>query len=594
MSAQREQSGFSFQSCPVHHAERLRQSFVLIELLIEFANPGSFWHISPAMLMSRILFALLALLLATAGCEKSTENRPSASTDSSPRLQKSTPVVSGTVARIHWLGMARITSETNAAYLTSIWNMPESAKLKAQTLDKLAAAPWRHLAGAQAETPGGQPLANLLRPLLDDLVEDESYLEVNQTTNRPGALAFAIRLDENRGDLWQTNLAKVLESLTGIHPVPEHSGHGWQLKKHDMPNFIELTRAGGWTILGAAQDHNRLLEDFVARISQDGAPTDESMTDVWLTADLDFPRAAGALAPRWGLPRHFPAFTLTVTGDGTNIDTRGRVIFSRPLLKDLPSWNVPTNLIDGSLSSFVIARGIEPWLASTKAWSDFGEGSPPDQFTYWALRSLPMQTYIAAPLSNSSNVVRKVTGLALDKGRRWLAGSDLAVFTNSFTFNGLEWNGVPFMSPFLRSITLGANSYIFAGFQPEQNVIPLSNESLGSLLAKTNLVCHQWEITGLRAEHWLYIGQFIRLVSGRAQLPFQSQSLLWLKAVAPKLGTTITDITRLSARRVSFVRRSNIGLSAVELQLLADWLESPEFPRGLHTLLAEPPAPLGR
>jgi hypothetical protein len=29
-----------------------------------------------------------------------------------------------------------------------------------------------------------------------------------------------------------------------------------------------------------------------------------------------------------------------------------------------------------------------------------------------------------------------------------------------------------------------------------------------------------------------------------------------------------------------------LGLTAIELEWLADWLESPEFPRGLHTLSA--------
>jgi hypothetical protein len=33
-------------------------------------------------------------------------------------------------------------------------------------------------------------------------------------------------------------------------------------------------------------------------------------------------------------------------------------------------------------------------------------------------------------------------------------------------------------------------------------------------------------------------------------------------------------------------RDATVGLNAFELHLLADWLESPQFPLGLHTFLA--------
>ena len=38
--------------------------------------------------------------------------------------------------------------------------------------------------------------------------------------------------------------------------------------------------------------------------------------------------------------------------------------------------------------------------------------------------------------------------------------------------------------------------------------------------------------------------------------------------------------------RLIFARASMLGFSSVELQILVDWLASPEFPRGLHTFLA--------
>jgi hypothetical protein len=85
------------------------------------------------------------------------------------------------------------------------------------------------------------------------------------------------------------------------------------------------------------------------------------------------------------------------------------------------------------------------------------------------------------------------------------------------------------------------------------------------------------------------MGQFARFVSHKAQVPPGSPGLLWLQAIAPKLGETVTDITETGTNQLSFTRRSSFGFTGIELNLLADWFESPQFPIGLHTFLAPPP-----
>ncbi|HZI31781.1 MAG TPA: hypothetical protein VFF11_05535, partial [Candidatus Binatia bacterium] len=62
----------------------------------------------------------------------------------------------------------------------------------------------------------------------------------------------------------------------------------------------------------------------------------------------------------------------------------------------------------------------------------------------------------------------------------------------------------------------------------------------------------------------------------------------WLKAIERMLGTNSTEIVRISSNKLSVNRISTFGFSALELHLLADWLESPQFPHGLHTFLAPP------
>src|SRR5882757_7350227 len=118
------------------------------------------------MYVRSITLNLLALfLLVSAGaCKKS---------ESAAGMAAIPPASGELLARIHWLGKKRLAAETNAAFFMGLWNLPETARLEAQTLDKLAAAPWRVLLKS---TDTNVPSA-LLRPLLEDLLQEEWYLE---------------------------------------------------------------------------------------------------------------------------------------------------------------------------------------------------------------------------------------------------------------------------------------------------------------------------------------------------------------------------------------------------------------------------------
>jgi hypothetical protein len=66
-------------------------------------------------------------------------------------------------------------------------------------------------------------------------------------------------------------------------------------------------------------------------------------------------------------------------------------------------------------------------------------------------------------------------------------------------------------------------------------------------------------------------------------LPAEGAAMPWLVTNVQRFGSCVTTITRNDPARFSFVRRSSVGFTAIELHLLADWLESPDFPVGLNT-----------
>src|SRR5262245_33054280 len=250
-------------------------------------------------------FARLLLTVAVSagifGCGKEAP-RPPGSPD--PRGPRSTGLAGDTVARIHWLGKKRLGAETNAAGLMQIWNQPESAKLEEQMLDKLSLASWRGRTNANASA--------LLRTLLEDVVQEECYLEVRRGNNQSGEMALAIRLNDARSKVWEANVPSILQSLTGIRPTSGEGNRG-SLKKHDPPNLIEWMRVGEWVVLGAGTETNALFADFVNR-TRKGNPYAARGTNLWLEASVDARRTAQALSLTWDIPENFPEIALNVIG----------------------------------------------------------------------------------------------------------------------------------------------------------------------------------------------------------------------------------------------------------------------------------------
>src|ERR1043166_8137834 len=197
------------------------------------------------------LFCVVALSLTA--CKKSSPP---------PERSKQPASASSNISRIHWLCKKRLATETNATGFMKIWALPESARLEAQTLDKLALA----LANVLPITNQPLPITNytpfvtaasaLWRPLLDDLVQEESYWEFSHGTNAPGQLVLAVKLGETRGQFWQTKLATAIQQLpskppVSLSPLPSQA-RGWQAVIPSpffflgSPSTLTLSQSAGW------------------------------------------------------------------------------------------------------------------------------------------------------------------------------------------------------------------------------------------------------------------------------------------------------------------------------------------------------------
>ncbi|HOX57723.1 MAG TPA: hypothetical protein PLC99_12625 [Verrucomicrobiota bacterium] len=565
------------------------------------------------------LGSLAALLLVSgAGCKKS----PSEA--ARPSVAKAPPA---TIARVHWVGKQHIVTGKSTNYLVNAWALPRAERLEAQTLDKLALA----LTGEQPAgftnillvisnqlTVAGSPpagtnlptqvvisnqpviashqLAGKLRPLLHDLLRQECYAQIQHQPNQSAELALAVRLDAPRAELWSSNLTAVLGAMTNAQSLPAPAGRlAWRLPlAPPRPSRLDLARAGDWTLLGLAGETNVLLAELAQRVLT--APPGLPATNNWLDVDVDLRRVSSALSLGWKLPDSWPRVAASWAAKAGFVRTAGQLTFPQPLNLQLEPWNIPTNLIREPLVSFAAIRGVRSWLAGLSWLKKFQIESPPNQFCAWASTAAPTPSFAAAPLTNAAALLRAIGPQIQAEYNPWVTNNAFGALEFAKEPLCLRWTGIPMFSPMLEAYTASGGDFLLArlGPKPPEKSPPAPAELFAQLTTRTNLVYYDWEITPAKVNHWVYLGQTARLALYLPQMQPSTAAYGLLLEVGPSLGNSGTEVIQDGPASLSFLRNSQLGFTGSELHLLADWLESPAFPRGFRSLLAPKPQKVRR
>ena len=545
------------------------------------------------------LLSVLLGLTFVSGCSKTpnTDLRTPTSDLSSSRSTP-TPLAPDSVLRVHWVGKQTLGVAASAYTLMRLWNLPEARQLERQLLEKFATAPGRLLTNGTA-----QNASTTLAPMLYDVINEESCLEIRQATGQPEQLAFAIRLDKIHAQDWHKGMADVISATEGGYP--SRRAGGWSLISPRTQTTYELMRVGDWVVFGAARGTNALLQEIVARIGREQVPFTVTTTNHWLTVEADLRWVAQKIGLTAGRPltptlspsegareTELPRLSMVITGDGANAVTTGELVFAKPLALNLEPWNFPKRLVQGPVVGFAAVRGLDPWLTESKTWGEFKLGSAPNQIFTWSEARAPMQIHLAAP-SDSAAAITKALGEGFaSRVNAWLTEHALGSITRWPDTTGLVWKDLPMIAPYLTATNTG---WLSGGTTPSllpevsSPVIyprPSVTELLADIASRTNLVAYEWETTGARAESVHILGQLLRAITRHPQLPANTGSSIWLQAARNRLGNCTTTVTLTGSNRLAFERKSTTGFNALELHVLADWMESPEFPRGFYSTLS--------
>jgi hypothetical protein len=521
------------------------------------------------MFKNRAVVVVVAAFVALAsGCKKSPPSEAGGPQQKpGDSAAKATPSPDS-VVRIHWRGKKWLATQTNGAAFFEICNTSESARLQAQTLEKLT----RAFRASQSTNAVGTTNESAVASVLEAIVQSECFVDVRSTSNNPVEFAFAVRTEPAQKNIRQ-DLPKVFQAFVG----------------NAASSHVNVQQAGEWTVVASEAANGGLCMETVKNLQANGAKLDVTASNAWLELDLDLPWLSGQMGWREVLPENLPRVSCNLSFEGDDVRTRAMLKFKQPVASSLPGWNVPTNLIEDPLVSFTAVRGVKDGIASTKWWRALNAGEPPGQFFFWGQAGMPLQTYFAAHSSNASNIENAVSQVLTTRVNPWMEKNAYGTFET--TSNGAEifWSNMPVAEVHLERSEIGSNQYLVGGllhlYLTNQ---PTPTALLDQLAARTNLVYYDWEMTGPRLDQWLFSSQLLRLALHRAQLPTTGLGAAWIRALTPLLGNSGTIALQTAPDQISFSRKSNSGFSAIELHLIADWLESPAFPRGLQTLLGDP------
>lgn len=474
------------------------------------------------------------------------------------------------LARLHSLGFEQLAASSNATTLREIWNLPASVELKNQTSEKLSQA----LAGLLSPRPKSDPAEcrRLIRPLLNDLWQAESFVEMTSPPGRAPELVWALRLSEERLRVWKANFGRLVS--------------GWDVRSETGAKRFSFGEARSWFVFsvqpGSSDQSGNVATNtsVFRRIQTQGRPVSEAK-DYWLKSELNLAR----LDYWWSGSNsgELPFLEMSLAGNGSNLRTQARLAFSKPMNWKPEPWQIPTHTIrdpQNSLISFTAAQGLAPWLSRQPFWRELDLQPSPNQFYAWGQANVPFQVQFAFPSGNSTNWLKRIANQwvpRLNTNLNEHAVGEIRALTNRAE---IVWRGLPMIVPYLRPAPEPGREFLWGGIFPmDLPTTPPPTALLAQLTGRTNLLYYDWEITEGRLGQLRALAQLLSFVTTFPAFNTNAVSQKWLDAVQPRLGNAITEIAVLSPRELSVVRNSHIGLNGLELLALAYWLDGPNFPK---------------
>lgn len=466
--------------------------------------------------------------------------------------------------------------------LNEVLRMPETIQFRGRLLKRVA--------GRLAEKLGdGDKAAAAWETILKVAVESESVMEIRGDAQRITGWAVGLRLGEE-------GLQALREAVEQVNSARGTSALGPRLREGKV-----------WTVMGGGTGALDAVEGRVGAMGTGAFLDGASMG----RGEFDLARLMPLLAPGWECPLPLPSWPtvkwVVESRDG-GIKTKARLTYAQAFTMDLPAWQVPTNHLSDPMVHFMAVRGTDRWFEWLGSKELTVPGGWPKQVFEWTLAGPPWSQFFAAPVEDPGAIIQRVWNARPSEILRragvpqgalqWRSGPD--------DRDCLELVGMPYFQPYLANGRMGEQRLLKGGLLPPWKAKPVPPELLAQLEGRPDLIYYEWETTGREVPAMRFPGQggtvphgsvvvgklkqlkeleqFRRLLArGEAgKIPLGSHGEIvipgggWIDASLPRLGDTITEVSKTGPSELTLERRSQVGFHAREWMRLLRWAEEGE------------------
>ena len=461
----------------------------------------------------------------------------------------------------HCAGGSQLEAEARLTARQKVLVLPATTHL-----EEIALARFSNLLTNQLQLTNNPSSASLIKPLLSDVVERESLGSFGGDSGHPSSFLLALRLEPKRAQLWQDSFAKIFGGAGERFTSQDFSGQRW---KTGGSNCLWLIPAQDWLLVGCGDDFSSLQTQYLSQIKAQGRPV-PALQRNWLEADIASTRLGG-----WFRLLQPARISLTVTTNEDDLEITARVLEAEAVPWESVPWQIPKDLMRGQIISFTAGQDVAAFLNMNPALGHLASNPLTNQFYFWALDQMPLLNYMAWPVANASNALQRLATeapAAFNPELKRFNGTQLAWNSKAAR---LAWLNMSMFAPALEAVQDNDGQFLFLSSFPRSSKIkPAPDSLLAQIQGRTNLVYYDWELTGRRLSEWQILGKMIsnRAVGENGDAEIASfDETEWLGNVVPLVGNTVTEITRVAPKELSFKRKAPVGLTAVELVLLADW-----------------------
>ncbi len=486
------------------------------------------------------------------------------------------------IAKVHFAGFRQVVSDPKGKCVKEMAALPSSTNLISVTLNRLSAVPYVMVKGGKSA--GSETnFAGTLRPLFEDLWQDESYIEARGAGDAVPELMLAVRVGNDRAQVWEKSLSGALSAWTGAAATPIKGAgfSGWELKKQDAPNLIRCFQAGDWIVLGWGTGELKLQPSFLSRIGSQKLTAQASKT-AWLDALLDWPsftRTHPIKLPSL-LPQELPKMHLTVEGQTDFVRPVLVAQYPEPLDMKLEPWKIPAATINNPIVSFTAMRGIEGWVKRQKFVQDFHPDYIPNQMVTWSRPGVPFESVVAVPYSDARKFLVGNTNRMMPLVDKYLEAGMIAAQT-CWIGDSIHLAKMPLANPYITAFHDPAGDFLETGLFPvthRKDDQPFPPELLKIIASNPNMVCYDWELGAERTTEWRAMIQLYLVLTFNRFPPSSAPAQEWLEEVHKHLGNCGTEMTLTAPNELTVIRNGSIGLSGLEINFLCNWLDAPGFP----------------